>query len=68
MTDPHASADYRRKMVKVLGPPGNRGSNGSNRKGTVMAKLKLQINGERWKLEAKETALLLDVLREGLWN
>ena len=33
-----------------------------------MAKLKLQINGEEMEVEAKETALLLDVLREGLWN
>ena len=31
-----------------------------------MAKLKLQVNGEEIDLEAKEVALLLDVLREGL--
>jgi carbon-monoxide dehydrogenase small subunit len=31
-----------------------------------MAKLKLQINGEKIELEAKETMLLLDVLREGM--
>ena len=31
-----------------------------------MAKLKLQVNGEEIDLEAKEAALLLDVLREGL--
>jgi len=31
-----------------------------------MAKLKLQINGEETETEAKETALLLDVLRENL--
>jgi len=31
-----------------------------------MAKLKLQINGEELEVEAKEAALLLDVLREGL--
>jgi carbon-monoxide dehydrogenase small subunit len=31
-----------------------------------MAKLKLQINGEEIEVEAKETALLLDVLRERL--
>jgi aerobic carbon-monoxide dehydrogenase small subunit len=31
-----------------------------------MAKLKLQINGEEMEIEAKETALLLDVLRHGL--
>jgi aerobic-type carbon monoxide dehydrogenase small subunit (CoxS/CutS family) len=31
-----------------------------------MAKLKLQINGEETEVEAKEAALLLDVLREGL--
>jgi carbon-monoxide dehydrogenase small subunit len=31
-----------------------------------MAKLKLQINSEEIKVEAKEAALLLDVLREGL--
>ena len=31
-----------------------------------MAKLKLQINGEEMEVEAKETALLLDVLRLGL--
>ena len=31
-----------------------------------MAKLKLQINGEAIEVEAKETALLLDVLRERL--
>jgi carbon-monoxide dehydrogenase small subunit len=31
-----------------------------------MAKLKLQINGEAMDVEAKETALLLDALREGL--
>lgn len=31
-----------------------------------MAKLKLQINGEEMEIEAKETALLLDVLRLGL--
>jgi carbon-monoxide dehydrogenase small subunit len=31
-----------------------------------MAKLKLRINGEESEVEAKETALLLDVLREGL--
>jgi aerobic-type carbon monoxide dehydrogenase small subunit (CoxS/CutS family) len=31
-----------------------------------MAKLKLQVNGEEIDHEAKETALLLDVLREGL--
>jgi aerobic-type carbon monoxide dehydrogenase small subunit (CoxS/CutS family) len=31
-----------------------------------MAKLKLQINTEEIETEAKETALLLDVLREGL--
>jgi aerobic-type carbon monoxide dehydrogenase small subunit (CoxS/CutS family) len=31
-----------------------------------MAKLKLQVNGEEIELEAKETMLLLDVLREGL--
>ena len=31
-----------------------------------MAKLKLQVNGEEIDVEAKEAALLLDVLREGL--
>lgn len=31
-----------------------------------MAKLKLRINGDESEVEAKETALLLDVLREGL--
>jgi carbon-monoxide dehydrogenase small subunit len=31
-----------------------------------MAKLKLRINGEESEVEAKETALLLDVLRQGL--
>ena len=31
-----------------------------------MAKLNLQVNGEEIDLEAKEAALLLDVLREGL--
>jgi carbon-monoxide dehydrogenase small subunit len=31
-----------------------------------MARLKLEINGEGVDVEAKETALLLDVLREGL--
>jgi aerobic carbon-monoxide dehydrogenase small subunit len=31
-----------------------------------MAKLKLRINGEESEVEAKEAALLLDVLREGL--
>jgi carbon-monoxide dehydrogenase small subunit len=31
-----------------------------------MAKLKLRINGEESEVESKETALLLDVLREGL--
>ena len=31
-----------------------------------MAKLKLQINGEETEVEAKEAALLLDVLRENL--
>jgi carbon-monoxide dehydrogenase small subunit len=31
-----------------------------------MAKLKLQVNGEELEVEAKGTALLLDVLREGL--
>ena len=31
-----------------------------------MAKLKLQVNGESHELEASETALLLDALREGL--
>jgi carbon-monoxide dehydrogenase small subunit len=31
-----------------------------------MAKLKLQVNGEEIDLEAKDAALLLDVLREGL--
>jgi aerobic carbon-monoxide dehydrogenase small subunit len=31
-----------------------------------MVKLKLQINGEENEIEAKETALLLDVLRDGL--
>ncbi|MGH7834727.1 MAG: (2Fe-2S)-binding protein [Candidatus Binatia bacterium] len=31
-----------------------------------MAKLRLRINGEESEVEAKETALLLDVLREGL--
>jgi carbon-monoxide dehydrogenase small subunit len=31
-----------------------------------MAKLKLQINGEENEVEARETALLLDVLRQGL--
>ena len=31
-----------------------------------MAKLKLQINGEETETDAKETALLLDVLRENL--
>jgi carbon-monoxide dehydrogenase small subunit len=31
-----------------------------------MAKFKLQINGEETEVEAKEAALLLDVLREGL--
>ena len=31
-----------------------------------MAKLKLQVNGEEIDLEAKEVALFLDVLREGL--
>ena len=31
-----------------------------------MAKLKLVINGDESEVEAKETALLLDVLREGL--
>ena len=31
-----------------------------------MAKLKLRVNGEEIDLEAKEVALLLDVLREGL--
>ena len=31
-----------------------------------MAKLKLRINGEEREVEAKETALLLDVLRQGL--
>jgi carbon-monoxide dehydrogenase small subunit len=31
-----------------------------------MAKLKLRINGEENEVEAKETALLLDVLRQGL--
>jgi carbon-monoxide dehydrogenase small subunit len=31
-----------------------------------MAKLKLQINGEEFEIETQETALLLDVLREGL--
>jgi carbon-monoxide dehydrogenase small subunit len=31
-----------------------------------MAQLKLQINGEETEVEAKEAALLLDVLREGL--
>jgi aerobic carbon-monoxide dehydrogenase small subunit len=31
-----------------------------------MAKLKLQVNGEEIGIEAKEAALLLDVLREGL--
>jgi carbon-monoxide dehydrogenase small subunit len=31
-----------------------------------MAKLKLQINGDEIELEAKETALLLDVLRQNL--
>ncbi|HWO40906.1 MAG TPA: (2Fe-2S)-binding protein [Candidatus Eisenbacteria bacterium] len=31
-----------------------------------MAKLKLRVNGEDAEVEAKETALLLDVLREGL--
>jgi carbon-monoxide dehydrogenase small subunit len=31
-----------------------------------MAKLKLQLNGEETEVEAKEAALLLDVLREGL--
>ena len=31
-----------------------------------MAKLRLKINGEEIEVEAKETALLLDVLREGL--
>jgi carbon-monoxide dehydrogenase small subunit len=35
-------------------------------KGTEMAKLKLRINGEESEVEAKETALLLDVLRQGL--
>jgi aerobic carbon-monoxide dehydrogenase small subunit len=31
-----------------------------------MAKLKLQVNGEETDVETKETALLLDVLRDGL--
>jgi aerobic-type carbon monoxide dehydrogenase small subunit (CoxS/CutS family) len=31
-----------------------------------MAKLKLQVNGEETEVEAKDTALLLDVLRDGL--
>ena len=31
-----------------------------------MAKLKLQVNGDEIDVEAKETALLLDVLRDGL--
>jgi aerobic carbon-monoxide dehydrogenase small subunit len=31
-----------------------------------MAKLKLRINGEESEVDAKETALLLDVLRQGL--
>ena len=38
----------------------------SNWKGMVMARLKLHINGDDAEVEAKETALLLDVLRERL--
>jgi carbon-monoxide dehydrogenase small subunit len=36
------------------------------RKGTVMAKFKLEVNGESQEVEVAETALLLDALREGL--
>ena len=65
MSDPHASVMYRRKMVKVSCAAQSQ-QQWQERKGTVMATLKLEVNGETQEVTTAETVLLLDALREGL--